>query len=98
MQKLTITIALTVIALALGTTTITTQIQPAYSQVSHCSNLGGGGVDTCITSGQNPSIFACSGSVCTEPDSITHQQAGPSIASQYRGCAHGAAECFIKHP
>jgi hypothetical protein len=86
-----------VIALALGTTTITTmQIQPAYSQVSHC--VAGEGADVCITTGQNPSIFTCGGSGCTDPDSITHQQAGSSIGSQHRACAQGAAECFINHP
>jgi hypothetical protein len=61
MQKLTITIALAVIALALGTTMMTTttmQIQPAYSQPSHCLSDERGFL-RCTTPGKDASTFAC---------------------------------------
>jgi hypothetical protein len=59
MQKLTITIALAVIPLVLGTTTITStmQIQPAYSQATHC--LTDPDFSVCEKPGNPPSVTIC---------------------------------------
>jgi hypothetical protein len=95
MQKLAITITLAVIALALGTTTTTTtmQIQPAYSQPSHClSNERG---LRCITPGKDASTFACFPSGCTDPVPLDPQQAGQGIGSCHVGSARGAGECIV---
>jgi hypothetical protein len=95
MQKLTITIAMAVIALALGTTMIMTtmQIQPAYSQVSHCVDkeppIPG---TTCITPGQNPMQTDCTpGGIHCEDTAITNQEAGQAIGQQRSACAQGTA-------
>jgi hypothetical protein len=100
MQKLTITISLVVIALALGTmaTTTTMQIQPAFSQASHCVDreppMPG---TTCITPGQNPVETKCP-QMCTPAD-LTHQDAGQAIGDIHRSCAQGTATgCFIGNP
>jgi hypothetical protein len=80
---------MTVIALALGTTTITTtmQIQPAYSQASHCA--GREGFERCVTPGQNPSIARCDDFFC-ESNPIDPQFAGRLIG----GC-HQTGECTV---
>jgi hypothetical protein len=97
MQKLTITLALAVIALALGTTTITTtmQIQPAYSQPSHCGTVvppPGPPDTTCYTPGQTPTQTTCppSGvpSECDTTD-LTHQQFVEAIREQKQACLAG---------
>jgi hypothetical protein len=94
MQKLTITIALAVMALALGTASITTtmQIQPAYSQAQHCTTEGT--ISRCVTPGQNPSFSICIGGTCLPPNDIPHQQAGRLIG----GCHSGPAGCTVTPP
>ena len=95
MQKLTITIALAVIALALGTTTITTtmQIQPAYSQPSHCFTRG----ETlrCVTPGNDASIFICDPLRCPGTLLIDPNQAGQNIGSCHTSSAKGLGECTV---
>jgi hypothetical protein len=98
MQKLTITIALTVIALALGTTTITTtmQIQPAYSQASHCTE---GFPSRCVTAGQDPSVTLCFNPFDCDPSGPIggdnpHQDAGRLISACHRG--ELAPECTVR--
>jgi hypothetical protein len=101
MQKLTITIALAVIALALGTTTITKmQIQPAYSQATHCTTDTRPGEEvrsTCVTPGQNPSATVCVDDFCRDAP-LTHQDAGQLIGRNHQGCAQGFGECTVGNP
>jgi hypothetical protein len=61
---------------------ITIQIQPAYSQSSHCVNNVPRGI-TCITPGQDPSKTSCErgsttigGFMCQTTNDLTHQEAG----------------------
>jgi hypothetical protein len=96
MQKLTITIALAVIALALGTmaTTTTMQIQPAYSQASHCYDTTGMGPPrtVCVTPGKNPVETCTTGTpspFCDNAEILTHQEAGQAIGDIRQGCAQG---------
>jgi hypothetical protein len=111
MQKLTITIALAVITLVLGTTTITTtmQIKPAYSQASHCqtSDFGAGPPRTeCITPGQDPSSTICLNTpTCpTSPSTPIggdnpHQEAGQLIGGCHRPTVNPlVSECTVAHP
>jgi hypothetical protein len=93
MQKLAITIILTVIVLALGTTTTTMQIQPAYSQPSHC--LGSDQFSRCVTPGKDPSITACDAIGCLDPIPIDPQLAGRNIGSCHQGSAQGFGECTV---
>jgi hypothetical protein len=96
---------LAIIALALGTmatTTMTTmQIQPAYSQATHCTTSivrpGEEVRTTCITPGQNPTGTACEGDDC-RPLDLTHQDAGKLIGRGHQGCAQGFVECTIGNP
>jgi hypothetical protein len=99
MQKLTITIALAVIALALGTTAATTtiQIQPAYSQATHCSTQILIDRSTCVTPGKDPSATECVFGNCSDRD-LTHQDAGKLIGRGHQGCAQGFAECTVNKP
>jgi hypothetical protein len=103
MQKLTITIALAVIALALGTmaTTTTMQIQPAYSQATHCTTSivrpGEEARTTCVTPGQIPTGTACVGDDC-RPLDLTHQDAGILIGRGHQGCARGFSDCTVGNP
>jgi hypothetical protein len=111
MQKLTITIALAVIALALGTTMMTTttmQIQPAYSQTSHCvinDPPPPPPSRTCVTQGQNPTTQTCIGGQynnCDPVESITHQDAAQAIKQQRQDCAQGTSDtadaCTVIRP
>jgi hypothetical protein len=97
MRKLALTIALPVIALALGTTTMTTtmQIQPAYSQPSHCFSLGGDQFSRCVTPGKDPSITACDAIGCLDPIPIDPQLVGRNIGSCHQGSAQGFGECTV---
>ena len=82
---------LSAIAVITGTTT-TTQIQPAYSQASHCQT-DITGREFCVTPGRNPSL-----TVGTNPPiDLTHQQAGQAIA-RCHGPEAGTAECTVTHP
>ena len=83
---------LSAIAVTAGTT-ITIQIQPAYSQAQHCSTDLIGDTSTCVTTGQNPTIQRCEGDDCFDPSGITHQQAGRFI----RDC-HSTGECTVTPP
>ena len=77
---------LSAIAVTVGTTITTTiQIQPAYSQASHCQPATFP-VQRCITPGQNPSFNFCSTFgplTCGPPRPIEgdnpHQEAGQFI-------------------
>jgi hypothetical protein len=77
-------------AVAALTTTTTTQIQPAYSQATHCSSSGFG-TEVCVTPGQNPS---CSGPGCVSSNP-THPQAGQQIGDGHRDCGQGSAVCSV---
>jgi hypothetical protein len=95
MQKLAITITLAVIALALGTTTTTTtmQIQPAYSQPSHCFTVPGD-FFSCVTPGKDASTFSCGLRGC-EPDSIKPNIAGQMIGNCHTSSVRGFGECTV---
>jgi hypothetical protein len=83
---------LSAIAVTTGTT-ITTQIQPAYSQVSHC--LDARGTSTCVTPGQNPTVTV---NGVPTPNQPTHQEAGQIIGGCHVQAAKGLAECTVEHP
>jgi hypothetical protein len=95
MQKLTIIIALAVIALALGTTTTTTamQIQPAYSQPSHCFTVPGD-FFSCVTPGKDASTFGCGLRGCSG-DPIDPNQAGQIIGNCHTSSVRGFGECTV---
>jgi hypothetical protein len=95
MQKLTITITFAIIALALGTTTITTtmQIQPAYSQATHCLSEDSGNAQ-CTTPGKDASIVTC----ITGRSPPPQEQAGQAIGQQHRDCVQGLGECTVIPP
>jgi hypothetical protein len=83
---------LSAIAVTVGTTITTIQIQPAYSQAQHCPS----GIPTlCVTPGQNPSTMVCAFSFCDDESrqEITHQQAGQGI----RDC-HSTGGCNVVPP
>jgi hypothetical protein len=97
-----IKISLTILGMILGiaTTGLVTalsmsemQIQPAYSQTSHCVDRVPPPPGTiCITTGQDPSSRACTpGGVMCETTGLTHQQAGQAIGQQHQDCAQGIA-------
>jgi hypothetical protein len=98
MQKLLITTTLTVIALALGTTTITTTmpVQLAHSQAEQCVTEGI--LSRCIKPGRDPSSTICIRGICEPGPDLTHQQAGQLIGSQHQGCAQGLAQCTVNKP
>jgi hypothetical protein len=90
MQKLVITIALAVMALTLGTTTMTTtmQIQLAYSQATHC--LRQSGLSACETPGKVPSITICDPDCrTTHHESFEHpgQAVGHNLGTFGQVCA-----------
>ena len=95
MQILTITITLAVIALALGTTTITTtiQIQPAYSQATHCRDVFG--TTSCVTPGKIPTIDG----IPIAGDQ-PHQDAGRQIGGCHKTDAQtgGLVGCTVTQP
>jgi hypothetical protein len=95
MQKLAITIILTVIALALGTTTTTTtmQIQPAYSQPSHCFTEDE--FLRCTTPGKDASVFQCDPLRGCGGGSLDPNQVGPSIGGCHVNSAKGSGECTV---
>jgi hypothetical protein len=72
-------------------TTITTaiQIQPAYSQATHCI-LRGSVLSTCITPGKDPTSTVCVIGEC-EDIPLTHQRAGQGIGAQHQTCAQAPA-------
>jgi hypothetical protein len=73
------------VAAAAVTTTMTMQIQPAYSQTSQCVENDPPPPPpsrTCVTQGQNPTTQTCIGGQfnnCGPVESITHQDAGQAI-------------------
>jgi hypothetical protein len=83
---------LSVIAVTIGTTITTIQIQPAYSQAQHCPpNFPG----RCVTPGQNPSTVLCFETFCDDETSqeITHKEAGQRI-----GACHSNPGCTTTPP
>jgi hypothetical protein len=101
---LTATIAVATAAVA---TTTTMQIQPAYSQTSHCvvnDPPPPPPSRTCVTQGQNPTTQTCIGGQfnnCDPVESITHQDAAQAIKQQRQACAEGtdtADACTVIHP
>jgi hypothetical protein len=85
---------LSAIAVTMGTTITTTmQIQPAYSQVSHC--LDARDTSTCVTPGQNPTVTV---NGVPTPNQPTHQEAGQIIGGCHVQAAKGIAECTVEHP
>ena len=99
--------AILAIVVAAVTTTMTMQIQPAYSQVSHCiinDPPPPPPSRTCVTTGTNPTTQTCIGGQfnnCSPVESITPQDAGQAIGQQRQDCAEGvdtADECTVIRP
>ena len=80
-------------------TTITTaiQIQPAYSQATHCGSTSPLS-SACITPGQDASISICLFGDCRPPMDVTPQIAGKSIGSVHKACGQERAECTVTPP
>jgi hypothetical protein len=94
-KQQTIMLALFIV---LGTGTITTmQIQPAYSQATHCTFLGFRNFE-CVTPGQDSSTKTCASGLndilhCGPSQDLTHQQAGREI-----GECHSSSVCLLRPP
>jgi hypothetical protein len=73
-------------AVAALTTTTTMQIQPAYSQATHCNP----GVGTCITPGQTPR--QTTNGLTSFP---SHQEAGQGIGEIHQGCEGGPPGSYL---
>jgi hypothetical protein len=91
------------LAVAIAAVTTTMQIQPAYSQTSHCvTNLPPGQPSrTCVTPGNNPTTQTCTGGQfinCGPLESITGKQAGQAIGQQHRDCAQGVETADVCTP
>jgi hypothetical protein len=86
---------LSAIAITVGTTITTIQIQPAYSQPSHCFSLGSDQFSRCVTPGKDPSITDCDAIGCLDPIPIDPQLAGRNIGSCHQGSAQGFGECTV---
>jgi hypothetical protein len=97
MQKLAITTALALIALALGTTTTTTtmQIQPAYSQPSHCFDSVVEGFLRCVKPGKDASDFGCDPLRGCSGGPIDPDVAGQGIGQCHVASAKGFGECTV---
>ena len=89
-KTLTIMVAAALAVAAVTTITATMQVQPAYSQATHCSSSGFG-TEACVTPGQNPS---CSGPGCISSNP-TNPQAGQQIGDGHRDCGQGSAVCSV---
>jgi hypothetical protein len=80
------------------------QIQPAYSQASHCQtqDLGvGPPTTTCITPGQDASSTTCirENEFCAPPQNISPQEAGQRIGECHRPPTNPLiSECTVRHP
>ena len=72
------------------------QIQPAYSQATHCTTTGLS--SRCVTPGQDPSLSICFRELCIPGPEVTHQQAGRSIGEGHQACAKGLLECTVTPP
>ena len=88
---------LSAMAVTVGTTITTTmQIQPAYSQATHCGSTSPD-TSACITPGKDPSSTTCFFGRCSTT-SITPQIAGQSIGSVHKACGQERAECTVTPP
>jgi hypothetical protein len=101
-QKLSILVLSSILALVLLATPSgqPQQIQPAYSQTTHCGETDFGGgvtVGRCVTTGQDPSLsdefcqpaFGCES--VEQPD-ISHRDAGRQTGNVHEGCARNTFE------
>jgi hypothetical protein len=84
-------------ALALGSTTITTtmQIQTTYSQPSHCFTMGE--FLRCTTPGKDASTFGCDPlrGCDDEPSPIDNQLVGTFLGGCHKNSAQGFGECTV---
>jgi hypothetical protein len=89
---------LSAMAVIVGTTITTTmQIQPAYSQATHCATTSPG-FSACITPGPDASLTICLGGSCRSPMPVSPQIAGQSIGSVHKACGQERAECTVIPP
>jgi hypothetical protein len=101
MKKIIVFSILLLSAIAVTTgTTITTQIQPAYSQATHCripERLPD--ATRCVTPGQDPSLTICVAIFCGPSRDITHQEAGRMIGENNQFCAKNPTlTCTVTPP
>jgi hypothetical protein len=84
--------------IAVTTITTTVQIQPAYSQASHCTEVFG--TSTCVTPGQNPTIQTDGSPPRPIGGDNPHQEAGRQIMGCHSTAAQipGLVECTVTHP
>ena len=97
--KLFAIVITTAAILTAATTTIITQIQPAYSQATHCTLPFA--FRDCATPGQNPTTTSCSGPRFCDTDTVTHQEAGQTIAEIHRSCSSSvdfSGDCVVLPP
>jgi hypothetical protein len=84
------------LAVAVAAVTTTMQIQPAYSQATHCTIPDRTLSSRCVTPGQDPSVKICAlNGVCGPNRGLTHQEAGQLI-----GLCHnpGFTGCTVTPP
>jgi hypothetical protein len=89
---------LSAIAATIGTT-VTTQIQPAYSQAQHCTP---GLPKLCGTPGQDPTILECErsfpGVSCETTSGLSNQEVGQTIGEIHQICAQFGIVCDVSTP
>jgi hypothetical protein len=100
MKKILVFSILLLSAIAVTTgTTITTQIQPAYSQASHCEIPG---LSFCVKPGQDPTTTSCSlgGPRVCQTLPTTHQDAGQRIGELHQTCSQTQpqGDCVVLPP